>query len=151
MMNTGKRLSRRTILRGLGVAIGLPMLDSMTPAFAARIGKPPVRLAFTYVPNGMTMADWTPTTPGRDFEMPPILKVFESFKSDMCVLGNMADHNGNALGDGGGDHARAGGSFLTGVHPKKTAGKDIQVGISVDQLAAASIGETTKLRSLELS
>ena len=63
----------------------------------------------------------------------------------------MTDHNGNALGDGGGDHARAGGSFLTGVHPKKTAGKDIQVGISVDQVAADAIGATTKVRSLELS
>jgi hypothetical protein len=152
MINTGKHLSRRALLRGAGVAIALPMLDSMVPAFAARgDGKTPVRLAFTYVPNGMTMADWNPATPGRNFEMPPILKTFEPFKNDMFVLGNMMDHNGNALGDGGGDHARAGGSFLTGVHPKKTAGKDIQVGISVDQLAADAIGGTTKVRSLELS
>lgn len=141
------------MLKGLGVSIGLPMLDSMFPAMAApaRIGAAPVRLAFTYVPNGMTMADWNPKTPGRDFEITPILKSFEPFKNDMFVLGNMMDHNGNALGDGGGDHARAGGSFLTGVHPKKTAGKDIQVGVSVDQVAANAIGGTTRLRSLELS
>lgn len=149
---TGKHLSRRTVLRGLGVSIALPMLDSMIPAMAAPAkGAAPVRLGFVYVPNGMTMADWTPKTPGPDFEMGPILKRFEAFRKDMLVFGNMADHNGNALGDGGGDHARAGGSFLTGVHPKKTAGKDIQVGISVDQLAAASIGGETKLRSVEMS
>jgi hypothetical protein len=153
MIITGKHLSRRTLLKGLGVSIALPMLDSMSPALAApaRAGAVPVRLGFTYVPNGMTMADWSPKTPGKDFEMPPILKMFEPFKNDMFVFGNMMDHNGNALGDGGGDHARAGGSFLTGVHPKKTAGKDIQAGISVDQLAADAIGGATKLRSLELS
>ena len=154
MRITGKHLSRRTLLRGLGVSISLPMLDSMMPAMAApakAAGKMPVRLGFAYVPNGMTMADWTPQTPGAAFEMAPILKRFEPFKNDMLVFGNMMDHNGNALGDGGGDHARAGGSFLTGVHPKKTSGKDIQVGISVDQVAANAIGETTKVRSLELS
>src|ERR1022692_1355415 len=104
MIITGKHLSRRTLLRGLGVSIALPMLDSMFPALAApaRVGKMPVRLGFTYVPNGMTMADWNPKTPGQDFEMGPILKRFEPFKNDMFVLGNMADHNGNALGDGGG-------------------------------------------------
>ena len=141
------------MLKGLGVSIALPMLDSMVPAFAspARVGAQPVRLAFTYVPNGMTMADWTPKTTGKDFEITPILRAFEPFRNDMFVLGNMMDHNGNALGDGGGDHARAGGSFLTGVHPKKTAGKDIQVGISVDQVAANAIGGSTKVRSLELS
>jgi Protein of unknown function (DUF1552) len=154
MTITGKHLSRRTLLRGVGVAIALPALDSMFPAMAAPAkagGKMPVRLGFTYVPNGMTMADWTPQTPGAGFEMGPILKRFEPFRNDMLVLGNMMDHNGNALGDGGGDHARAGGSFLTGVHPKKTSGKDIQVGISVDQVAADAIGATTKVRSLELS
>ena len=154
MIITGKHLSRRTLLRGLGVSISLPMLDSMMPAMAApakAAGKMPVRLGFAYVPNGMTMADWTPQTPGAAFEMAPILKRFEPFKNDMLVFGNMMDHNGNALGDGGGDHARAGGSFLTGVHPKKTSGKDIQVGISVDQVAANAIGDTTKVRSLELS
>jgi hypothetical protein len=153
MIVTKKHLSRRTLLKGFGVAIGLPLLDSMSPALAGptRIGSHPVRLAFTYVPNGMTMADWNPKTPGKDFELTPILSKFEAFKDDMFVLGNMMDRNGNALGDGGGDHARAGGSFLTGVHPKKTAGKDIKVGISVDQVAADAIGGATRVRSLELS
>jgi hypothetical protein len=150
MMFTGKSLPRRTLLKGLGVSVALPLLDSMIPALSAA-PKSPVRLGFAVVPNGMTMADWNPKTPGKDFEMGPILKQFEPFKNDMFVLGNMADHNGNSLGAGGGDHARAGGSFLTGVHPKKTSGKDLGVGISADQVAAESIGGHTKLRSLELS
>jgi len=150
MMFTGKHLPRRTLLKGLGVSIALPMLDSMVPAFAAPT-KSPVRLAFAVVPNGMNMAHWNPTTPGAQYEMGPILGQFDAFKKDMFVLGNMADHNGNPLGAGGGDHARAGGSFRTGVNPKKTAGKDLGVGISVDQVAANELGKHTKLRSLELS
>ena len=153
MIVTKKRLSRRTLLRGMGVCVGLPMLDAMIPAFAApaRLGpEKAVRAVFVYAPNGMTMRDWTPATAGADYEMTPILKVFEPFRKDMFVLSGLMDHNGNALGDGGGDHARAGGSFMTGVHPKHTAGKDIHVGISADQVAADMIGNKTRLRSLEL-
>jgi hypothetical protein len=154
MFVTKKHLSRRTLLRGMGVAVALPMLDSMIPAFAApaRVAgsEKAVRSAFVYAPNGMTMRDWTPAAAGADYEMTPILKVFEPYRKDMLVLTGLMDHNGNALGDGGGDHARAGGSFMTGVHPKHTAGKDIHVGISADQVAADAIGDKTKLRSLEL-
>jgi hypothetical protein len=154
MIVTKKYLSRRTMLRGIGACIGLPMLDSMAPAFAApsRVasGEKAVRSVFVYVPNGMTMRDWSPTTAGANWEATPILKAFEPWRQDMFVLTGLMDHNGNALGDGGGDHARAGGSFLTGVHPKRTAGKDIHVGISVDQVAANAIGHNTKLKSLEL-
>ena len=154
MIVSKKHLSRRTMLRGIGVCIGLPMLDAMIPAFAAPArtggaGKG-VRSVFVYAPNGMTMRDWTPAATGTDFELTPILKVFEPHRSEMLVLSGLMDHNGNALGDGGGDHARAGGSFLTGVHPKHTAGKDIHVGISVDQVAANAIGKQTKLASIEL-
>ena len=153
MIITGKHLSRRTMLRGLGAAVALPMLDAMVPALAApaRVnGKPAVRLAFTYAPHGMAMMDWTPAAVGKGYEFTPILKAFEPYRDDMIVLSNMMDYNGGALGDGGGDHARAGGSFLTGVHPKKTSGKDIRVGISVDQVAANGIGSQTRVRSLEL-
>ena len=150
MIITKKTLSRRTVLRGIGACLALPMLDSMTPALAAAVaGQKPVRTMFIYAPNGMVMADWTPRRRARlrDDAHP---QAFEPFRNDMFVLTGMMDHNGNALGDGGGDHARAGGSFLTGVHPAKTAGKDIKVGISVDQVAANAIGSATRLRSLEL-
>ena len=120
----------------------------MTPAFAApaRAGKAaPLRLAFVYVPNGVTMADWTPKAAGADFEYSRILKPLEAFRKDTVVLSGLAHKNGNALGDGPGDHARAGASYLTGVHPKKTAGADILNGISVDQIAAQHLAGTDAL------
>jgi hypothetical protein len=152
MIITNKHLHRRTFLKGMGAAIALPMLDAMTPALAAaaRADKRPVRLAFTYVPNGITMADWTPTGEGAAFELPRVLRPLEAFRKDTLVLSGLAQRNGNALGDGPGDHARAAASYLTGVHPKKTAGADIQNGISVDQIAAQHVGAQTRFASLEL-
>jgi hypothetical protein len=149
MIITGKHLPRRTFLRGIGTAIALPLLDAMQPAMAA-VPKPPVRLAFTYIPNGVTMKAWKPATTGTDFEMSRILKPLEPFRKDLFVLSGLDHHNAESLGDGGGDHARAGACYLTGVHPKKTAGADIQSGISVDQIAAKSLDATTRLSSLEL-
>jgi len=145
---TRKRLSRRTVLRGLGATVALPWLDAMTPAFASP-GRP-VRLAFTYIPNGVTLADWTPKGTGREFELSRILKPLEPYRDDMLVLSGLAAENAKALGDGPGDHARAGACFLTGVHPRKTAGADIQNGVSADQIAAQAVGTDTRLPSLEL-
>ena len=150
MFITRKRLSRRTLLRGAGAAIALPFLDAMTPAFGASKEAPAVRLAFVYIPNGAVMADWTPKTSGRNYAFTPILKPLEAHRDDMLVLTGLADQNGNALGDGGGDHARAAASFLTGVHPKKTAGADIRSGISADQIVAKHMSGATRLSSLEL-
>jgi hypothetical protein len=144
-----KHLSRRTVLRGLGAAVALPVLDSMTPAFAAA-SEPPRRLGFVYVPNGVVLADWTPKGEGTDFELSRILRPLEPVKDDLVVLSGLAHKNGEALGDGPGDHARAGGSYLTGAHPHKTAGADIKNGVSADQIAAAQLGGQTRLASLEL-
>ncbi len=96
------------------------------------------------------MADWTPKTAGAGFDYTRVLKPLERFRSDTVVLSGLAHKNGNALGDGPGDHARAAASYLTGVHPRKTAGADIQNGISVDQVAAQHIGGTSRFASLEL-
>jgi hypothetical protein len=151
MIITGKHLDRRMFLRGLGTAIALPMLDAMVPAFAsAAETKAPVRLAFTYIPNGVTMKEWKPAATGADFAYTRILKPLEAFRQDLFVLSGLDHHNAEALGDGGGDHARAGACFLTGVHPKKTSGADIHSGISVDQIAAGKVGSGTRIASLEL-
>jgi len=151
MVITRKRVSRRALLKGAGAAVALPMLDAMTPAFAAPASaKSPVRLSFVYVPNGIIMQDWTPAETGSAYTLTRILKPLEPFRQDLFVLTGLNDHNGNELGDGAGDHARAGASFLTGVHCKKTAGADIRGGISADQIAAASVGARTRLPSLEL-
>jgi hypothetical protein len=161
MIVTRRHLPRRTFLKGMGAAIALPMLDAMTPAFAAgrfgaagtagaRFGNTPLRLAFTYVPNGITMADWTPKGEGPGFEYSRVMKPLERFREDTVVLSGLGHRNGNALGDGPGDHARAAASYLTGVHPRKTAGADIQNGISVDQIAAQHLAADTRFASLEL-
>jgi hypothetical protein len=130
------------------------MLDAMNPALAnpavTNAAKPPVRLAFAYVPNGVTLKDWKPAVAGSDFEFSRILKPLEPFRKDLFVLSGLDHHNAEALGDGGGDHARAGACFLTGVHPKKTAGADIQAGISVDQIAARKLASATRVPSLEV-
>lgn len=154
MIVTRKHVSRRMLLRGMGAAIALPVLDSMVPALtsAATIEQKisPMRMVFVYVPNGIDMRNWTPAGAGRTFELPKILSSLAPVQDDVMILSGLMDHGGMALGDGPGDHARASASFLTGVHPKKTAGSDIYAGVSVDQLAAQKIGSATRLASLEL-
>ena len=152
MLVTRKHLSRRTLLRGLGTAVALPFLDSMVPAFGASTldTQFPNRLFFTYIPIGAIMDEWFPTGGETDFEFKRILKPLTAFKSDLCVIGGLDHHTGYALGDGGGDHARAGACYLTGVHPKKTSGADIHAGVSVDQIIAAQNGSKTKFASIEL-
>jgi hypothetical protein len=157
MMSASWRIKRRTFLRGVGTAIALPMLDAMLPerlaraAEAAAGGKPsPRRLAFCYVPNGAHMRDWKPEEYGKDFELPAILKHLEPVRSDISVLTGLACDKARPNGDGPGDHARAQAAFLTCSQPKKTAGADIKVGISVDQLAADKVGSKTRFASLEL-
>src|SRR5438128_5447306 len=147
---TRNHLSRRTVLRGIGATIALPWLDAMRPALAAAEPSRPLRLAFVYVPNGVIPEAWTPLGVGKDYELSRILKPLEPFRDDLLVLSGLAHRNAEALGDGPGDHARAGGCFLTGVHPRKTAGADIHNGVSADQIAAQAIGARTRLPSLEL-
>src|SRR4051812_22638839 len=126
------------------------MVPALSQAAAATQKISPNRMVFVYVPNGIDMRNWTPAADGRAFELPKILNPLASIQDDLLVLSGLTDHGGMALGDGPGDHARAAASFLTGVHPKKTAGSDISVGISVDQLAAQKMGSATRLASLEL-
>ena len=153
-MSKKTQISRRTVLRGLGATISLPLLEAMLPgtgrAAESRSGKPPVRMAFLYVPNGMHMPAWTPAETGSNFEIPPTLKPLAKHKSELTVLSGLTLNGARALGDGGGDHARSVAAFLTGAHPKKTDGADIHNGVSVDQVAASKIGMNSKLPSLEL-
>ncbi|MEM9643923.1 MAG: DUF1552 domain-containing protein [Planctomycetota bacterium] len=149
-----KTLPRRTILRGLGTTIALPLLDSMSTqrllSAAGRPDKSPVRMGFFYVPNGMHMPDWTPKRDGARFELPPTLERFSDHRQDLNVLSGLTLDGARAHGDGGGDHARSVAAFLTGAHPRKTNGADIQNGISVDQMTAQYVGDQTRFSSLEL-
>ncbi len=148
MSNTRKFLPRRVFLRGVGAAVALPFLDAMSPALAAP-AKSPVRLAFLYVPNGIDMASWNVEQDGPLGELPRILRPLEAFRGDIIQLGNLTHNSGRALLDGPGDHARCSGSYLTGVHVRKST-VDPQAGISCDQVIANQIGSATRFASLEL-
>ena len=148
-------ISRRAMLRGLGTAVALPWLESMGSLTTWAVGAPgkrtaPNRLAFLYVPNGKDMANWTPSAEGKLGELPGILSALSPVKNDLLVLSGLTSDKARPHGDGAGDHARAMASYLTGAQPRKTDGTDIRAGISVDQLAAARIGEQTRLPSLEM-
>jgi len=149
MIITQKALSRRTLLRGAGTVLALPVLDAMRPALAAAT-PPPARLAFIYHPVGMIMDRWTPGAVGNGFEFTPSMKALEPFRENISVLTGLAQVQGRALGDGPGDHAREGATWLTGVHPRRSE-TNIGCGISADQIAARELGKHTQLSSLELS
>jgi hypothetical protein len=154
MVVTKQHLPRRTFLRGVGATLALPLLDGMIPAFsraASAAGTPVRRLAVAYVPNGIQMEQWTPAADGRAFELTPILEPFEPFRDRLLVVTGLANKPAiPQIGEGTGDHVRASATFLTGVHPKKTEGPDIRAGVSMDQVAARSLGRDTQLSSLEL-
>lgn len=146
-------IDRRTFLKGLGTAIALPLLESMVPSRAiAALSAPaaPVRAAFLFVPNGISMPHWTPAATGSTFDLPYLLEPLSGLRKDFSIFSGLAQNGARALGDGPGDHARSAAAWLTGVHPKKTAGADIHNGISADQLAARMLGSETRFPSLEL-
>ncbi len=146
-------LSRRTLLQGLGVSLALPLLESMggSRLFAAdATAAAPVRMAFMYVPNGIHMQTWTPTAEGTVYELPWTLEPLQGLKSELNVLSGLTQQKAAANGDGGGDHARALATFLTGTQARKTDGADIRAGVSVDQLAAEELAKYTRFPSLEV-
>jgi hypothetical protein len=149
---TKMHLSRRTLLRGLGAALALPVLDSMVPAFTAiaKTAAAPVRrLGVFYVPNGMSMPYWFPKAEGPLRELPPTLQSLAAFKDRVLLCGGLADEPANLV-KGGGDHARSAGTFLTGVPYKITSGADVYGSVSMDQIVAKELSKETQLGSLEL-
>lgn len=154
-MTKARTFSRRRVLQGLGVSLALPWLETFNAprAFAAGTStpsaKPPLRMAFLTVPNGIHMQDWTPTSEGYGFRLPYILQPLANVQDDLLVLSGLTHDKGRGNGDGPGDHARSATSFLTGTQPRKTAGDNIRAGISVDQVAAQTVGNATRFPSLQ--
>ena len=143
-----KTLSRRTVLRGLGASLALPLLDSMIPALSsasAQAAQPVKRLGVVYVPNGMAMKSWTPATEGADFEITRILQPLAAYRDRMLVLTGLDGPRSNA-----GIHASASTRFLTGAIPARVE-SDLQAAVSIDQLVARQLGRETQLGSLELA
>lgn len=154
-MNRTDFMRRRHFLRGLGTCIALPAMESLVPNAwaqngAAGVGGRPLRMAFIYKPNGCNMGLWHPKR-GSSIDFSETLAPLESVKDHLQVLGGLDHEKAEANGDGGGDHARANATFLTGRQAKKTAGADIRIGVSVDQVAAEKVGSHTRLPSLELT
>jgi hypothetical protein len=142
-------LPRRSFLRGLGATLALPLLDAMTPAFAAATKAIP-RLGFMYIPNGVSLGQWKPTGSGTDFAFSPTLSALEPFRNQVNVFSGLAHHCADRMNDGSGDHSRGAGAFLSGCHAKRTEGADLYLGITADQIAAKSLGKDNLLPSLEL-
>jgi hypothetical protein len=151
-MTRTSRVSRRAALKGLGVSLALPWLESLSSAtaLAAETAGYPRRMAFIFVPNGVHVPDWTPQTLGLGYRAPYILEPLAKVQGDLLVISGLTHDKGRANGDGPGDHARSASVFLTGAQPRKTNGANIRSGISVDQMAAQRIGKRTKFASLEL-
>ena len=152
MIVTKKAISRRTILRGMGATVALPLLDAMIPALTAAAhtpAKPVRRLGVVYHPNGVIYDKWLPRGVGADFELSPTLAGLQPFKDKLIVVTNLYMDLAEALGDGGGDHSRACGGYLNGVHVKKSD-TVVEGGISMDQIAAKAFARETQLSSLQL-
>ena len=145
--------NRRTFLKGVATTLALPSLSSIAAAGAkgAAATAAPTRLGFVYVPNGVNLEHWLPTGSGRNYQLSNTLKPLAGLKDEFSVMRHLDHDKAWANGDGAGDHARANATFLTGVQARKTSGADIQLGVSVDQLAAKQIGYKTRVPSLELS
>lgn len=151
---TWQPISRRTLLKGMGVGIALPSLEAMAPSTLLARPTPrrvfPTRMAFCYVPNGVNYATWNPIHNHRGYTLPYTLEPLEPFRNDMLVLTGLTCDKARPNGDGPGDHARAMAAFLTCRQPRKTDGADIRVGISVDQVYAQRLGNQTRFPSLEI-
>ncbi len=155
-------LSRRRFLRGLGACLALPAFESLRPLNLqagavpnAALGNSPtgapLRMAFVYFPNGAHQNHWWPQGGGTDFVLGRTMQPLEGLKDKIQVISGLDHRNATAGNDGAGDHARANGTFLTGVRVRKTAGADIQAGESIDQVVAGRVGHLTRFPSLELS
>jgi hypothetical protein len=147
---TKKSLPRRTFLRGMGVTLGLPLLESMVPALTATAqtaANPQKRFAAVYVPHGVIMEQWVPATAGADFQFMPIMKPLEPFRDSLVVVSNLGRPE---RGDNT-NHAGAPASWLTGVTPKRTDGADFRLAESIDQVIVRQIGGDTTFPSLEVA
>ena len=153
MIVVKRAVSRRAVLRGIGAAVALPLLDAMVPALTSAqntVARPVRRFGVVYHPNGIIYDKWLPKGMGADFEFSPILLPLEPFRDKVVVVTGLYSDQAEALGDGGGDHSRASGTYLTGVHVRKSDSV-VDNGISMDQIAAKAFERETQLSSLQLT
>ena len=156
MIITKKSIPRRTVLRGLGATVALPLLDGMVPALTAlskTAAKPTIRWGVVYVPNGVVIEEWTPAAEGAAFEFTRILQPLEPFRDQLLVLTGLTQDRDGETAKSGAVHGRCATRFLTGTIPKPWGqeGYDFLADTSLDQVAAKELGQHTQLPSLELA
>src|SRR6204780_2888231 len=149
---TKKSLARRTMLKGLGASLALPLLDSMMPALSAQAASTP-RLGWFYASHGVIFNQWKPTTVGANFELTPNLKPLEKMQGQFNILTGLSHLEADTKGAGSGDHTRAAGAWLTGVHAydRTRPGVEVKLATTADQLAAHTLGRNSPVPSLELT
>lgn len=150
MVITKKSLSRRAVLRGMGAAVALPLLEAMIPAFTATAqtaATPVRRFGAVYIPHGKILEQWTPSIAGAGFDFTPILKPLESLRGHVCVVSGLDGPKDPAAGG----HATAPAMWLSGITPKKTEGFDVRNETTIDQMIAKQIGQDTPFPSIELA
>jgi len=150
---TKKSLPRRTMLKGLGASVALPLLDSMIPALSAQAKQAPPRLGFVYASHGVIFSQWKPAQVGKNFELSANLKPLERVRDQINVLTNLSHLEADTKGDGSGDHNRAAAAWLTGVHAydRTRPGAEIRLATTADQIAARHLGRDTKVPSVEMT
>ena len=157
MRSDFSNLSRRSVLRGLGVSLALPALELFRPLHAAGPGVgttatgAPLRMAYLYVPNGVNLAKWRPDGTSSNYKMGETFAPVRELRDHFQVYSGLEHMNATSGKDGAGHHARGSATFLTGQRARKTAGSDIKVGVSVDQVAAMAAKDLTRFPSLELT
>ena len=150
---TRKTLTRRTLLKGVGASVALPLLDSMIPPLSAQSRQAPMRLGFVYGAHGVIHSEWKPRQTGRHYELTTNLKPLEGVRDHFNIFTNLSHLEANSKGDGSGDHNRAAGAWLTGVHAydRTRAGAEIRLATSVDQIAARHLGKDSRVPSIEMT
>src|SRR5262249_5689848 len=154
MIVTKKQLPRRTLLRAMGTAVALPVLDAMVPAFTAQAktaAAPVPRLGFVYTPNGSLRQLSAPTPAGRDWGATRSLQSIAPYRDRVTLVSGLAQRQADHMGDARGPHSRACGAWLTGVHVRQTEGADVRAAKSADQIAAEVLGKDTALPSIEMA
>src|SRR4030095_4417713 len=154
---TRKALTRRTMLKGMGASVALPLLDSMMPALSAQgtaaatgAKQAPMRLGFVYAAHGVIHSEWKPRQTGRQYELPPNLQPLEGVRDHFNILTNLSHLEADSKGDGSGDHNRAAGAWLTGVHAydRTRPGAEIRLATSADQIVARHLGKDSRVSSI---
>jgi hypothetical protein len=150
---TRKNLTRRTVLKGVGASIALPMLDAMVPALSAQAKPAPMRLGFVYASHGIIHSEWKPRQTGRNYTLSPNLVPLEGVRDHFNVFTNLSHLEADSKGDGSGDHNRGAAAWLTGVHAydRTRPGAEIRLATSADQIAAKHLGKDTQVPSIEMT